>query len=485
MDKVKERFKILADSLSSTSKTVNLILKVPQGYRDGTKVCFTFDNPKNCNDSKLYISATVRESNGRTLEDISYHGFKSGDLTMSSNEIVKGYYYFTFKNITYSDGSMPDWTQETIAKILQLWKAPKDNPNSFSSDPEFHPEDGTKIDTHQASALIMLVLDCTTSLGDNFKVMQDAAREFVRTLLNKSGSGGNGGGNNSDPTEPTTDPTNQGGGAKEACYEIYECFAQCQDNECAQACLDAGDPAGQDLFMDMYTCWSNNCANETTNEGFSNCVVNNCYDETDACGLMGGGGGEDADTSYNSPYGSLSLQFSVDQIWNESDGQQSEVGTTQTAFASGTYGNASASVTPADAYMIQTSAMYNSDAQYGNSVALQQVPVYVQGNQGVGGNPVVILSIDEENAAVGSLKTSLYQGAQATLYVVDVNWSTGQLNCFHAFGEGTVNITNIGDIANHGAIALNGNVTLYSPKNYDGNGDISSQLGVTVCAPKY
>ena len=267
----------------------------------------------------------------------------------------------------------------------------------------------------------------------------------------------------------------------QACAEIYQCFAQCQDNECAQACLDAGDPAGQDLFMTMYTCWSNNCANEQTQEGFTDCVINNCNAETEACGLRVKP--EEGDSSYNAPYGSLQLQFSVDQIWNESDGQQSEVGTTQTAFATGTYGNGSASVTPADAYMIQTSAMYQTDAQYGNSVALQQIPVYVQGNQGVGGNPVIILSIDEENAAVGALNTSLYQGAQAMLYVVDVNWNAGQISCFHAFGEGTVNITNVGDIANHGAIALNGNVSLYSPKNYDGNGDISSQLGVTVCNP--
>ena len=72
------------------------------------------------------------------------------------------------------------------------------------------------------------------------------------------------------------------------------------------------------------------------------------------------------------------------------------------------------------------------------------------------------------------------------LYVVDVNWGTGYLSCFHAFGEGTVNITSIGDYANHGGISLNGSVTLYSPKNYaQGTGDISADLGVDVCDPVY
>ncbi|MBQ4438358.1 hypothetical protein II898_05740, partial [bacterium] len=57
------------------------------------------------------------------------------------------------------------------------------------------------------------------------------------------------------------------------------------------------------------------------------------------------------------------------------------------------------------------------------------------------------------------------------------------ISCFHAFGEGTTNITSIGDIANHGDITLSGNITLYSTKNYNGAGDITSQLGVTACSP--
>ena len=300
--------------------------------------------------------------------------------------------------------------------------------------------------------------------------------------------------NNTDPTtnptdpttNPTTDPTTEpttapDQSAMEACAAIYQCFAQCQDNDCANACVQNGDPAGQQVFMTMYNCWSNNCANASTNEEFTDCVIANCNAETEACGLRVAP--VDGDSSYKSPYGSLNINFSVDQIANDSDGQQSTVGITQAAFATGTYGNGSTSVTPADAYMIQSMASYSVDAQYGNSVGVQQIPVYNNNGQGVGGNPVVIFVVDEENAAVGALNTSLYQGAQAMLYVVDVNWNSGQISCFHAFGEGTVNITNIGDIANHGALSMNGSVTLHSPKNYDGNGDISSQLGVTVCNP--
>ena len=269
------------------------------------------------------------------------------------------------------------------------------------------------------------------------------------------------------------------------CGEIYQCMVDCgQDGNCQQGCYDKGSSAGQSQIMALINCLNTCSESSSTDEDFQNCANSQCSSEISNC--EGLGGGEAADTSYNSPYGSLSLNFSVDQVANDSDGQQSTVGIVQAAFATGTYGNGSTSVTPADAYMIQSMAAYyqqSSGGQTYTGVQVQQIPVYVQGNQGVGGNPLVILDIPEENAGVGTLNTSLYQGGQAQLYVVDVDWNTNQISCAHAFGEGDVNITNVGDIAQHGALALNGNVTLYSPKNYDGNGDISGQLGIPACNP--
>ncbi len=283
-----------------------------------------------------------------------------------------------------------------------------------------------------------------------------------------------------DTDTATDDDSDTDNTAKEACFDIYQCMTECgQDNSCQQACLDNGDPAGQEIFMTMYNCWTQNCANEQTQDGFTHCVTANCKAETEACSIIVDDG--NGDTGYNSPYGSLSLDFSVDQVANSSD--QDLTGIVSSAFATGTYGNGSTSVTPADAYMIQTRASYSTNSQFGAGIQVQQIPVYAEGQQGVGGNPVVVLVIPEENAVVSDLNLSIYQNSQVHLYVADINWSTSQISCFHAFGEGTVNITNIGDIANHGALALNGNATLYSPKNYDGNGDISEQIQITVCDP--
>ena len=86
---------------------------------------------------------------------------------------------------------------------------------------------------------------------------------------------------------------NSGGGSSsgsDSCSEIYDCYAQCETDSCAQACYDNGSSYGQGQFMDMYNCWVQYCSNSSTNDDFTNCVYNYCYDETDACINLNGGG---------------------------------------------------------------------------------------------------------------------------------------------------------------------------------------------------
>ena len=87
--------------------------------------------------------------------------------------------------------------------------------------------------------------------------------------------------------------TDNGGGTSsgsDSCSEIYDCYAQCETDSCAQACYDNGSSYGQGQFMDMYNCWVQYCSNSSTNDDFTNCVYNYCYDETDACINLNGGG---------------------------------------------------------------------------------------------------------------------------------------------------------------------------------------------------
>lgn len=330
-----------------------------------------------------------------------------------------------------------------------------------------------------------MVQKCDQEVWKNFENCADAGKTCNAGKCEAAGDNGDTTPDDGSDTAPDNgDTTPDDGDTAPAaglnCGEIYQCMVNCgQDGNCQQDCYNNGSADGQTQIYALIECLNTCSDSTTTDDEFQECANNQCSTEISNC--EGLGGGEAADTSYNSPYGTLTLNFSIDQIANDTDGQTSQVGIAQAAFANGTYGNGVMSVTPPDAYMIQSNAMYSVDAQYGNSISVQQIPVYVQGQQAVGGNPIVALSIYEEYAAIGTINSSIYQGAQAQLFVADVNWSTQQISCIHAFGEGDINITNIGDYANHGGITFNGNITLYSPKNYNGNGDISAQLGVPAC----
>ncbi|MBQ4438856.1 VWA domain-containing protein, partial [bacterium] len=234
MNEVKKHFADIANSLVQVSRSINYGVYMPSGYPSG-KIRYTFDNAQSADSSELYIEANYNKDT-TTLESVTYHGFKTGATTIKAQQGIKGTLLYRFDDLKYSDGSSvsEDMSFTLWQQIDGKWKS------ETEITPADYPPEVTK---DMSSALIVLVLDCTTSLSEeNFRIMKDAAKDFVRTLANASG---NGGGNNTDPTEPTTDPTNQDNGAKEACTSIYECYAQCQDSACAQACLDNGTPEGQ------------------------------------------------------------------------------------------------------------------------------------------------------------------------------------------------------------------------------------------------
>ena len=189
MDEVKESFAAIAQALYSVSKTEKLDVKVPGGYDDGQLLRFTFDNPDAATDSNLYIEATFRRSNGRTLENIKYKGFAKGETSISSDDKDGAYYHFVFVGLKYADGSTPDTNN------IMLWKAT--STGGWDRESEFNPATSTIVKEDKNSALIVLVLDCTTSLGSDFSRMQQAAKEFISTLVTGNSSNDNDGDNNS------------------------------------------------------------------------------------------------------------------------------------------------------------------------------------------------------------------------------------------------------------------------------------------------
>ncbi len=196
-----QQFEFIANTLYSQTTTVNLKLKLPGGLDDGLVIRFTFDNTSNGDNSNKYIQATYKRTanNGRCLESISYHGFKQGatSITSVSQTETGTFHWFEFENLNLPNDN--PISQNEIS-YLQLWKQ---QGSVWQKDSEFTPDSSSEITENKSSALIMLVLDCTTSLGTDFNEMKNAAVRFVETLVTSSGNGsGNGGGNGGGATIP-------------------------------------------------------------------------------------------------------------------------------------------------------------------------------------------------------------------------------------------------------------------------------------------
>ncbi len=194
MNEVLEYFAEIAESLNSKTTTTKLKLQIPGGYNDGTKIRFTFDNVNSADNSSKYIECTyTRTSSGRTLENITYHGLKNGETVLNSVAKIGLYYEFEFGNLTFDDGNIVNLSD---VSRLKLWK---EISTGWQRDGEFTPENSSDVIEEKSSALIMLVLDCTSSLGNDFSNMKQGAIKFVETLVN---SGGNSGGNSGEPETP-------------------------------------------------------------------------------------------------------------------------------------------------------------------------------------------------------------------------------------------------------------------------------------------
>ncbi len=185
MNEALEYFAEIAESLNSKTTTTKLKLQIPGGYNEGTVIRFTFDNVSTASNSSEYIECTYRRtSSGRTLENITYHGLKKGLSVLHSVAKSGLYYEFEFDNLTFESGKVVG--SSDVAK-LKLWR---EISSGWQPDGEFTPENSSEVVEEKSSALIMLVLDCTSSLGNDFNNMKQGAIKFVETLVKGGNSGG-------------------------------------------------------------------------------------------------------------------------------------------------------------------------------------------------------------------------------------------------------------------------------------------------------
>ena len=188
MNEVLGVFEKIASELHSQTLKSKFQVKIPGGYDTGIKVMLTFDNVSDAEASEKRIEATyVRKSGVIWLEDIDYKGFKCGTKSMESTADGVSR-VLEFLDIFHEDGMA---LSNDDLKYLKLWYTV--GSGGWQEETEFIKDDPDNQVIHEmSSALIMLVLDCTESLGKEFSTLKTAAKNFVETLFfTTSGLGGN------------------------------------------------------------------------------------------------------------------------------------------------------------------------------------------------------------------------------------------------------------------------------------------------------
>ena len=175
MSEASEKFAEIAQQLYNQSTFYNVTLKLP-AQEPNTKIRFTFDNVDEVHDSQCYIEGTYIRTNGKgQLTDIQYVGLESmsGIAVTASSEGI--FDVFAFQNLTDLGGN------QISTDYVKQWNW-LESTEQWQFNSEFTPSGNTEIVNEYKSAMIMLVLDCSSSLGNDFTNMKTAANGFIETL---------------------------------------------------------------------------------------------------------------------------------------------------------------------------------------------------------------------------------------------------------------------------------------------------------------
>ncbi len=173
ISEVSAKFDQIANEVYNESFSSTVSLTIP-GQSDGTLIRFTFDDVNNASNSTMYIEGTFRLSD-RSLTDVSYHG-----LSCTGGSEVKGVQSGIYVTFTFEDVKSLTTTSVNSSYIDQ-WSYIS-NSGKWQINSEFTPDNNTVMEVSRKSALVMLVLDCSSSLGSQFSTVKTQANNFISKL---------------------------------------------------------------------------------------------------------------------------------------------------------------------------------------------------------------------------------------------------------------------------------------------------------------
>lgn len=193
MDEVSARFKEIAESLykKSESRTLRITIPMPS---ENEKERFTFDDVTEATASKCYLEGVYA---GEALTDIKYVGCMSTSGAKVQETSAGGVkIQFEFENFTDDKGNAISFSK------MQQWHM-KGGETTWTRNSEFKPSEAIVTTEEHKTAVVMLILDCSSSLGSDFAKVKSAASDFIKTLAGEITSGGGNSGGNTNPEDNT------------------------------------------------------------------------------------------------------------------------------------------------------------------------------------------------------------------------------------------------------------------------------------------
>ncbi len=184
MEEVNTKFREIASSLYSKSETTTLTITIPMPS-ENEKERFTFDDVTDATKSKCYLEGVY--ANG-ALNNINYVGCGSNSGIVVKEKSAGGVKIkFEFEDFSDNKGKAISTTN------MQQWHM-EQGQTTWTRNSEFRPNESIETIEEHKTAVVMLVLDCSSSLGNDFENVKSAARDFIKTLVGETVNTNHGGG---------------------------------------------------------------------------------------------------------------------------------------------------------------------------------------------------------------------------------------------------------------------------------------------------
>ena len=276
-------------------------------------------------------------------------------------------------------------------------------------------------------------------------------------------------------------------GKTETCADIKKCMDKCKENStCAGECYIKSTPLARTQYNDLLECnEANNC------NGNYRCWYEHCTEQEEICGMG-------VDSNYAIPYGSVTINGTFPYLHPEHQSEDDKITITEEfvlmkAFVTGTFGNNNdiPVIDPAAADRVFSYAQISHfKAPFENEKNITLIQSYYQSDENQDQNPTPTVHLVTTITQSGDYTLGLGEWESEARIFVKGTKSDGT-SCDHAFGKGTITISNISfpgidDVITGETtkIAVSGEATLYSYKaTPDYGGDVSDDEWV-ACDPE-